>query len=228
MTLFVITLGFEEKFAVRMITRRGLDEGDRLLALTGPRTEQAGRAITFLVEFAARYYGSRVAVEVEELNPALGFEELVRRVYEAVSSRAGLGERVVFNLSGGMRALCLASLLAAQLLAASGVSVEVELETEDSSALLSVPRPLLNLPSAALELTAEKLKILGALAEGPATARELAEKLGRDFTTVSKHLRALEKLELLRAEGGRPKRYSANSLAQLISSALSTRGPGGE
>ena len=218
MTLFVITLGFEEKFAVRMITRHGLDKGDRLLLVTGPRTPQSERAVSFLSEFARRYYGGEVAVEVEEVRVA-GFVELVRRLYDLVSARARGGERVVFNLSGGMRALCLAALAAAQLLS-SRYPVEVELETEDSSALVEVPKALLALPRTLSSMGREKLEVLAALSRGAKPARELAGELDKDETTVRRHLQELAEAGLVEEAGRRPKSYRLTGLGELVLKAL--------
>mgnify|MGYP000433296943 CR=1 FL=1 len=41
-TPFVLTPGFEEKYAMRMVTRHGLDRSDELL-VTGPRIERSER-----------------------------------------------------------------------------------------------------------------------------------------------------------------------------------------
>jgi len=214
MTLFVITLGFEEKFAIRMITRHGLDKGDRLLLVTGPRTPQSERAASFLSDFAKRYYGGDVAVELEEVRVA-GFIELVHRLYGLVAARAREGERVVFNLSGGMRALCLAAFTAALLLSAR-LPVEVELETEDSSALVEVPRAVLELPRTLSSTGRERVEVLAALSRGPRPARELAEKLGRDETTVRRHLQELVESGLAETMGGRPKSYRLTKLGELV------------
>ena len=201
MTLFVITLGFEEKFAIRMITRHGLDKGDRLLLVTGPRTPQSERAVSFLSDFAKRYYGGDVAVELEEVR-VTGFIELVHRLYGLVAARAREGERVVFNLSGGMRTLCLAAFTAALLLSAR-LPVEVELETEDSSALVEVPRAVLELPRTLSSTGRERVEVLAALSRGPRPARELAEELGRDETTVRRHLQELVESGLAETMGGK-------------------------
>ncbi len=224
MTLFVVTLGFEEKFAVRMITRHGLDAGDKLLLLMGPRTPQSERAAGFLRDFVQRYYGGEVQIEAVEVKVGPDFTKLLREVHQLVSSRASSGERVVFNLSGGMRLLCIAALEAATLLALSGAPVEVELETEDSQVLAQIPAPLLRLPAVYAALTGEKLEILGKLREGRKTAQELSEALRRDETTVRRHLKELEELGLAVSSGGRPRQHAITTLGELMLSALR---PGG-
>ncbi|MEM0226599.1 MAG: CRISPR-associated CARF protein Csa3 [Thermofilaceae archaeon] len=226
MTLFVVTIGFEEKFAVRMITRHGLDRGDRILLATGPPAPQSDRVIGFLTDFVTRYYGSDVGVKVLHLNPAEGFESMVQSIVQAVRAAAGEGERVVFNLSGGMRSICIAALLAAQLLASSGASVEAELETEDSSTLLSVPTPLLQLPRVARELTPEKIEILQALSKREATVKKLSQQLGRDESTLARHIRALASLNLLQPQTPRPTAYKATQLALLIAETLNPKNRG--
>jgi len=201
-----------------MITRHGLDKGDRLLLVTGPRTPQSERAASFLSEFARRYYGGDVAVELEEVRVA-DFAELVHRLYGLVAARAREGERVVFSLSGGMRVLCLAAFTAALLLSAH-LPVEVELETEDSSMLIEVPRAVLELPRTLSSMGRERAEVLAALSHGPRPARELAEELGRDETTVRRHLQELVGSGLAEAVGGRPRSYRLTKLGELVLQAL--------
>ena len=217
--MFVITLGFEEKFAVRMITRHGLDEGDKLLLVTGPPTRQAERAIKFLRDFASKYYGGRVSVEVVETHPQWGFDSLVAEVYKAVATRLGEG-RVVFNLSGGMRCICLAALVAAQLLSLSGAQISVELETEDSELLLEVPHYVLALPRVVAELTPEKAALLSRIAAHRTTISKLAEKVGKDVSTVARHLRVLQRLGLVKVSGARPRIYEITPIAKILLQAL--------
>jgi len=217
-TLFVITLGFEEKFAVRMITRHGLDKGDRLLLVTGPRAPQSERAASFLSEFVRRYYGGDVAVEVEEVRVS-DFTELVHRLYGLVAARAREGEKVVFNLSGGMRTLCLAAFTAALLLSARQ-PVEVELETEDSKALIEVPRAVLELPRTLSSLGRERVEVLAELSRRSRSARELAEELGKDETTVRRHLQELVESGLAETVGRRPRSYRLTKLGELVLQAL--------
>ena len=61
--LFILTIGFEEKFAIRMITRHGLDIGDKLLIITGPIIDKVEKTITFLKDFIAKYYGKEIELE---------------------------------------------------------------------------------------------------------------------------------------------------------------------
>ncbi|MEM4688656.1 MAG: hypothetical protein QXH65_05950 [Thermofilaceae archaeon] len=78
MILFVVTIYFEEKFATRMITRRGLDRGPHPSRHRASRTPE--RAVGFFTDFVTKHYGSDVRVEVLNLNLAGGFESMVQSI----------------------------------------------------------------------------------------------------------------------------------------------------
>jgi len=217
--LFVITLGFEEKYVVRMLTRYGVGPEDLLLVFTGPRTQMSEKAVRILADFLSKYYES-TSLEVVETKPADGFGQLLEKMYEEVSGRAGQYDEVVFNLSGGMRVLCLAALMTAQLLSALHSKVRVELETEDSSALIPVPRAAVSLPLTLAELTAEKLEVLREISHTPTTAKTISARLGKDESSVRKHLATLTSLGLAETIGERPRKYIATPTGRTVAKAL--------
>ena len=219
--LFVFTLGFEEKYVVRMLTRHSVEHEDLLLAITGPRTPMSERAIRTLADFLSKYYGSSVGLEVVETNPAAGFGELVETIHDEVSRRLPRFDNALFNLSGGMRTICLAALVAAQILSISHPGkVSVELETEDSSIVIPLPPAVLLLPRAVRELTSEKVAVLSQLFT-PSTAKAVAAKLARDESSVRRHLAALASLGLVRPRGERPRKYVATPVGRALVRALS-------
>ena len=60
----ILTLGFEEKFAIRMITRHGLDKGDYIVILTGPLVDKTKKVITYLQDFIQKYFKEEIGFEV--------------------------------------------------------------------------------------------------------------------------------------------------------------------
>jgi len=216
-TLFVLTLGFEEKYAVRMVTRHGLDRGDELLVVTGPRVERSERAINYLREFVGRYYQGEVGFSVLEVD-VRDVVGAAAEIKSAILERAERFARVVVNLSGGMRALVLAAFCAA--LAAephlSGRELLIELELEDGSATVEVPGAVLRAAATAGSLSPEKLEVLQRLVGGERTMAELARELGRDVSTVRRHVLELERTGLVELTGGRPYRARLSRLAELL------------
>jgi len=216
-TLFVLTLGFEEKYAVRMITRHGLDKGDKLLIVTGPRVEKAEKAISYLKEFVSRYYPQEVGVEIVEVN-VKDWLEATRLVKVAILDQAKEFDRVVVNMSGGMRALVLATFCATMLAEKElrDKELRVELELEDGSAIVEVPHEFFKAMKIIAQLSPEKFKILQRLTISETTVNELARELGRDVSTVRRHILDLEKAGLIKISKGRPYKVKATKEAELL------------
>ena len=217
--LFILTLGFEEKFAVRMITRHGLDEGDSLIAITGPRVEKVERTIVYLHEFISKYYSGDVHFSVREISPQDGFDEMVLEVVNILLDEGKKYDRVIVNLSGGMRVICLATFMASLLVAPLlSKKLQVELETEDSSAFVIIPSGLLNLPRSLSEIRLEEtvFRILQLLMNKEYTAAELAKTIGKDVTTIRRHLAKLRESGLIVSNGARPAKYRLTSQGRLV------------
>lgn len=205
--IFVLTLGFEEKFPLRAVVRHGIEEGDLLVVVTGPFTDKTRRALESLKDIVEKIAGSGVEVRVLELEPSCGFTCALAKIYDELAKLGSSDSEVVASLSGGMRVAVLAAFAAMQLLSLRGRRVKVELETEDSSMLLEVPQPILRLHRLAADLTEEKLRLLGALVP-EATVEELARATGRNTSTVRRHLKRLEAEGLVAPKGKRPKKYA--------------------
>ena len=216
-TLFVLTLGFEEKYAVRMITRHGLDKGDRLLIITGPRVEKSEKAISYLKEFVNRYYPQEVGIEAIEVN-VKDWLEATKTIKVTIVEQAKEFDRVIVNMSGGMRALVLATFCAI-ILAEKELrdkKLRVELELEDGSAIVEVPHELFKAMRAIIQLSPEKFEILQRLTISEMTVSELARELGRDVSTIRRHILDLEKAELVKISKGRPYKVKVTREAELL------------
>ena len=209
------TLGFEEKFAVRAITRHGLDRGDRVCIFRGPGVERAERAAKVLKDFVERYYGGEVELRFIEV-PVESFQGAVAAVKGALEEYSRGASRVVVNLSGGMRVLVAAALTALSL-AELDVEPLIELELEDSSSIVSIPLSMLKASSFKQELTEERRRLLKALVElREATIQELASKLGLSQATVRRHIHKLMELKLVYAKGPRPFKASPAEWATIL------------
>lgn len=135
-------------------------------------------------------------------------------------------DRIIVNLSGGMRAICLATFMASLLIAPSlGKKLQVELETEDSSAFVSIPIGLLNLPRSLSEIRLEEtvFHILQLLAKKEHTAIELAKAIGKDVTTIRRHLIKLREGGLVVSNGSRPAKYKLTPQGRLVVNLIQRR-----
>ncbi|MEM1659268.1 MAG: CRISPR-associated CARF protein Csa3 [Candidatus Jordarchaeales archaeon] len=133
-TVIVASLGFEERFLLRAVVRRGVRERDKVVVFMpergDPRGEKAFQTLRELVEKAfPQVEVIKYEVDVQDFYGAVG---KIRGILKELALEGDL----VFNLSGGQRLLILEILAAALSL---GVNAELEVETEDSSGYVAVP-----------------------------------------------------------------------------------------
>jgi CRISPR-associated protein Csa3 len=208
-----ITLGFEEKFAVRALTRHGLDRGDRIILVTGPRIDKVDKAISFISDFISKYYGGEVDLHVEEVS--------VHDIYAAISSlrrilthRSRDADRVIVNLSGGMRILIAAFIIALGLINIPNLTVEIE--TEDSSALIQIPTQIIK--AWRHQVGAEKAEILKILVSRGdyMSSSEIARLTGKDESTIRRHLSKLREIGLVEVKRLKPLLVKASPTATIF------------
>jgi len=134
--LYLITLGFDEKFAIRSMVSKGLKPGDEVVILmpegsVGYSQSKAERAFNNLKQFVETVQPKlkiiRVEVEVRDLTSSVA---KIQSVIRSSSQR-----EIYANLSGGMRILIIEVLLALVLL---GIEAEIEIELEDMEATVKL------------------------------------------------------------------------------------------
>ncbi|MGB9622230.1 MAG: CRISPR-associated CARF protein Csa3 [Candidatus Bathyarchaeia archaeon] len=211
--LIVATIGFEEKFMIRAITRHGLDRGDQILLLTGPSTEKSMNTVNLIRGFITKYYDKDVVVHVKEV-PVNDFLASVLAIKQSINERSKESVDVIVNLSGGMRILVIATLLALATLNLRNVLIEIE--TEDYSSIVNIPAEILLLGRP--KLSRRLLDILRILIESqePLSVNEIAEKLQRDASTIRRHLIKLRKMKLVEAKKPKPLILQPSPLARLL------------
>jgi len=207
----VVSIGFEEKYAIRSLTRHGLDKGDRILLLTGPLVERTIKTLNFIKDFVTKYFSSEVSLRICEI-PVHEFSMALSVVKKAIADDVKGAREVIVNLSGGMKVVAFATLMAIAQLKPSNVLIEVELE--DSSTVVQIPTLLLNPPS----IEGAKLEVLRKLIErgGEVSVRELAKSLGKDASTIRRYLIELRKLRLVTIKRNRPLTVEALALANAL------------
>lgn len=189
--ILVITLGFDEKFALRAVARRGLRGDDEVFViLPKPVDERAEKAYMHFSEILFRMFQSLkiVRFEVDCRNFLDSLVELANIFKDRV------GDRFVFCLSGGFRALILEVLLVANFL---GLDGDVEVEFEDSSSIVSFP---LKWYRHVVLDDAEKRVLVG-VRDGVGTVSGLAKVTGLNKVTVWRKVKALENNGFLERRG---------------------------
>jgi CRISPR-associated protein Csa3 len=126
--VIILTLGFDEKFAIRALMRTApLKDDEVMIIIPTQKNERAEKALTSLKKFCEII--ESIMFEVVEV-PVNEPELAIATIYKVLSRKLRSEKRLQLNLSGGMRALILET-LAATLAAAShipDIKIEVELE----------------------------------------------------------------------------------------------------
>ena len=210
----LLTLGFEEKFAVRALVRRGLEVGDLVVLITGPIIDKVAKAINYVKEFLKYFEG--IDIQVFEVSEVHEFTEAVPRIKKLIKELLNKYDFIVANLSGGMRALIIEVLTSIILLPKELKSrVIVELDTEDSKATIEIPKELnimINPPE--LGVKEDIIKVI--IDEGgEADIYTIARRLEKDESTIRRQLEVLKELGLIELTY-RPLRAKVKPIAKLV------------
>ena len=208
-TALIATLGFDEKFCYRAILRHGIKEGDKIILFTAEIVEKVEKAYEWIQKLLQTSYGDAVDVEIVQLN-IKDLEDSIKKVLRKIEEIENF--RIIVNLSGGMRALIIIVLLAC--IMRPPRNLKIEIETEDFSGIVEVPYTLLNLIK--LQLGEDKLEVLKSIKEGIGDVKSIAKKLGRDESTVRRHISALENMGLIEVKKRKPLLVKATKLAELV------------
>ncbi|MBS7657617.1 MAG: CRISPR-associated CARF protein Csa3 [Candidatus Bathyarchaeia archaeon] len=186
--IIVITLGFDEKFALRAITRRGLKPEDEIIIVTSKpsdeRTEKAFQNFTtILKKVFLNPKISRIDVEVKKFDNAVS--TLTKEFLKRKTSK------FILNLSGGLRALIMEVLVSATLLNISG---EVEVELENFSGMISFPLEILHIPE--LDNT-DRMLLTSINVNEEFSLSKLSKKLNISKTTTWRRIKKLQRLNII-------------------------------
>ncbi|MEM1995073.1 MAG: CRISPR-associated CARF protein Csa3 [Nitrososphaerales archaeon] len=184
--IIILTLGFDEKFALRAVARRGLTPQDEVLViLAEPVDERVERAYRQLKDLIKKIYDQACVNSVTV--DAKNFDAALNVLVEEFSKRRK--SEFIINLSGGFRALIL-EVLAAALLA--DVKGEVESELEDFTKVITFPLTILK----PINVDNTDLRIMSLLGESELTLSTLTTRTGLGKTTVWRRLKRLEEVGL--------------------------------
>ncbi|MCX8205182.1 MAG: CRISPR-associated CARF protein Csa3 [Candidatus Nezhaarchaeota archaeon] len=205
--VLVLTLGFDEKFAIRALMRHGEGARKVLIVTAEPMEERAQRALSAVEDFLKRFMET-VEYEVVSVDPSAPYEAM-RRLRDAIEKSPA--SSYIINVSGGMRALTVELLAVASLMKLSG-GVEVELEILRGT--VSVPIGLFYMEP----LGSEEYKVLRALVErGPMTVTNLVSSLGIPRSSLYRYIKELKARGLVEeVRKGRSVVYESRDLARVV------------
>jgi len=184
MRLILLTLGFDEKFAVRSILRYAPKPDDVITILTAsPLVEKAEKALKTLLDILKSYAGIEniEIIEVNISNP----ESAKHKIKELISKHSKQDCELVANLSGGMRALILITLSA---VLSSDRNALIELETENLENVITLT-PEFFKPEPVDESDKQLLRKIHEL--GEVKLDEFTEIIGKSRTTTYRILKKL-------------------------------------
>lgn len=190
----VLTLGFDERFAIRGILRTGLSSGDKVTVfIAEPLVDKAEKALQILMDFFKKYL-EEVNVDVVSV-PTRDFELSVTIIGGKLKELKGLDCKVVLNLSGGMRSLIIEILLTSILINLKGI---VEIELENLEGYLSFPIEIFKVK---MPMKEEYILILKTimLHEG-ININQISNKLGMAKSSIHKIIRKLVENGLIEYE----------------------------
>ncbi|MCC6019246.1 MAG: CRISPR-associated CARF protein Csa3 [Candidatus Verstraetearchaeota archaeon] len=211
MKILILSLGFDERFAIRSILRTGLSSGDKVLIFTAePIVDKAEKALQIVLEFLKKYFEG---VEYEVISiPTKDFERSVSMIGERLMKLKSLGYDVILNLSGGMRSLIIELLVASTLVGLKGV-VEVELENLEGYLSFTVDVLRIRAP-----LKEEYKSVLNAIIEaGEINLSQLSRKVAMAKSTIHKIVKKMIEEGLVEYEKvGKEYRLKAKTIAKLF------------
>jgi CRISPR-associated protein Csa3 len=209
--VFIITLGFDEKFALRCLFRNGVEEGDRVILLASSDDNRVKSAFENVRRIVEKTFEGEIKVELEKVN-VRNFTEAVKYVKKIIDACGS--SSIVLNLSGGMRALVITAFMSCLLSESKSVKVEVELE--DFSGVVEIPASIPGSFKSIARLSKEEREIVEKLKEKPSSAKELSKLLGKDESTIRRSLYRLEELCVVRRIPGWPARVELTEIGRLL------------
>jgi len=207
-TALILTLGFDERFCFRAILRHGIKEGDEVVLITAGLVDRVKKAYEWIKTVVERSYDVEVKlIEVDVKNLMKAILDVVKILDEYKDWN------VIVNLSGGMRILTIIMLFALTIKPMRHIKVEIELE--DLSALIEIPTQLFAVGDVKSKLTNEKIEVLKLISRFE-EVKEIVKVLGKDASTVRRHIASLVEMGLVSVEKRKPLKVKLTDFGELI------------
>jgi len=207
-TALILTLGFDEKFCFRALLRHEIKEGDEIVLITAGLVDKVKKAYEWIKTVVERSYDVKIKlIEIDVKN-------LMKAILDVVNLLDEYKDwNVIVNLSGGMRILTIIMLFALTIKSMRHIKVEIELE--DLSALIEIPTQLFVVGDVKSKLTNEKIEILKLISQFE-EVKKIVEVLGKDASTIRRHIASLVEMGLVNVEKRKPLKVKLTDFGELI------------
>ncbi|XRO77242.1 CRISPR-associated CARF protein Csa3 [Methanocaldococcus sp. 10A] len=187
--LYIITLGFDEKFAIRFLLRHGVKSNDKVLIIL-PDDQNNNHKVQNALNNLISLLNNLVKKENVIILEVSLKEPILKNVKKIKQKILEIGENTICaNLSGGMRALIL--LVVSTLLLLKNLDVKVEVEFENFEGYTEIPIKAFLVPK-----NDRWIRILKSIYNGYGI-RETAKNLGLSPATISREAKKLQELGLI-------------------------------
>lgn len=181
--LFVITLGYDEKFAMRCLVRNNIKMEDMILILTANINEKVRNAVNSIVDFLKKIGNENFRLESLEGD----FFSVIERIKRILKEYERC--KILINISGGMRWLAVSVIFS--IFSLENIE-KIEIEREDLGGVIVIEGEFIKLLKKLFALEDYKIKILREILRGNDNVEKLSGVLKKDVTTVRRYVQELE------------------------------------
>ncbi|MBD3193047.1 MAG: CRISPR locus-related DNA-binding protein [Candidatus Heimdallarchaeota archaeon] len=193
MTLFIFTLGFDEKFIIRFLLRHHLSKSDEVVIicpddyLTNEKAKNAYNSVKKILQS----WITKEQIAILTLNPDDDSAKNIRIVQSYFNRKNP--NKIIVSLSGGMRIIITLTLLALLQLQKI-VPIQLEIDFENLSSYTAMPLEIINVP-----YSSRVYEILLLIHRNPSISiRKIAERLGLSPATISREVKDMKKRHLIK------------------------------
>lgn len=218
-TLYIMPLGFKIEYQIRfLLNKGGVGKQDGVVVLIPMRrgnVDKPDKALSDLKEYLTRAGVRDLAiVDVDTGDP---IELLVKPLGE-IARRVEYYDRVVFAITGGVRAFASTLPIIAVLLRSMFVGKDFRLFTvsEDLDDYVELT-DFIKMLGPYMELSDTDIAVLNAIKAlgAEAIVGNISDQVGKDASTVNRSIQRLRDYGLVEAVEARPRQYRLTSLGQL-------------
>mgnify|MGYP001772520447 FL=1 len=204
----IFGVGFTSEYVIRVITEKGLQNVSSVYLFSVWNTDEYRRKqAEEVINDISKYLDTlKVKYTVKYLDVNKEFSGIVLDIASSLTST----DNLEFYLIGGMRIVNLALYYYALVCKSLGKKVRVFSYTEDMSRKYEV---LISFPA---KVSESQLEIMRVLEKGEIEIGELAEKLKKSLSTVSKQISDLEEIGYVSCSETRPKRCKLTQLGEVL------------
>ncbi len=193
---YIITLGYDERFAIRFLMRHEIKQEDCIIIITTRGYKEDEKAISALQSLISIVRDSVSNFEIYDIDYSnkRPLKEMMR-LFDFLVKKCGKCQEIKACISGGMRAVIVMAFIALQRLSREyGKTVWIEIDFENLSGFIEFPLTPLVFPKDMRFINI--LKVLTLSGKKP-TVRLVSQETGLSLATVYREMKKMKELGLL-------------------------------